>query len=56
MNTPVRFCPRDLYVTVPEERLQQATAAAQVLGTSVYSEYPFQPGTNLLSTILKSCC
>jgi len=37
--------PRDLYVTVSEERLQQAATAAQVLGTSVYSEYPFQSGT-----------
>jgi acetylornithine deacetylase/succinyl-diaminopimelate desuccinylase-like protein len=37
--------PRDFYVTVPEERLQQAAVAAQVLGTSVYSEYPFQSGT-----------
>jgi acetylornithine deacetylase/succinyl-diaminopimelate desuccinylase-like protein len=37
--------PRDLYVTVPEQRLQQAAAAAHVLGTSVYSEFPFQAGT-----------
>jgi len=36
--------PRDLYVTVPEERLQQAATAAHVLGTSVYGEYPFQTG------------
>lgn len=38
--------PRDFYVNIPEERLQQATAASQVLGTSVYSEFPFQPGTS----------
>ena len=37
--------PRDFYVSIPEERLQQATAASQVLGTSVYSEFPFQSGT-----------
>lgn len=37
--------PRDFYVTIPEERLRQAEAASRVLGTSVYSEFPFQPGT-----------
>jgi acetylornithine deacetylase/succinyl-diaminopimelate desuccinylase-like protein len=37
--------PRDLYGAIPEERLRQVAVAAQVLGTSVYSEYPFQKGT-----------
>jgi acetylornithine deacetylase/succinyl-diaminopimelate desuccinylase-like protein len=36
--------PREFYAPIPEERLRQAAATAQVLGTSVYSEYPFQPG------------
>jgi acetylornithine deacetylase/succinyl-diaminopimelate desuccinylase-like protein len=37
--------PRSLYVDIPDERLRQVTATAQVLGVSVYNEYPFQPGT-----------
>jgi acetylornithine deacetylase/succinyl-diaminopimelate desuccinylase-like protein len=36
---------REFYVQIPDERLRQVTATAQVLGTSVYSEYPFQAGT-----------
>jgi acetylornithine deacetylase/succinyl-diaminopimelate desuccinylase-like protein len=36
--------PREFYVQIPEARVQQTTAAAQVLGDSVYSEYPFQHG------------
>lgn len=42
--------PRDFYVGIPEERLRQAEAASQVLGTSVYSEYPFQPGASPVTT------
>jgi acetylornithine deacetylase/succinyl-diaminopimelate desuccinylase-like protein len=37
--------PRSLYVEIPGERLRQVAATAQVLGTTVYSEYPFQKGT-----------
>ncbi len=37
--------PRELYVEIPNERLQQAAATARVLGATVYSEYPLQPGT-----------
>lgn len=37
--------PRAFYVEIPDERLHQAAATAQVLGPSVYSEYPFQAGT-----------
>jgi len=36
--------PREFYTQIPEARVQQATIAAQVLGESVYSEYPFQQG------------
>src|SRR5215813_182110 len=36
----------DFYVALPEERFRQATAAAQVLGASVCTEFPFQPGTS----------
>ncbi|HJY84724.1 MAG TPA: M20 family metallopeptidase [Candidatus Binatia bacterium] len=37
--------PRELYVEIPEERLRQVAATAQVLGAAAYSEYPFQKGT-----------
>jgi acetylornithine deacetylase/succinyl-diaminopimelate desuccinylase-like protein len=37
--------PRELYVEIPDERLRQIAATAQVLGSTVYSEYPFQAGT-----------
>ena len=37
--------PRELYVEIPGERLRQVSATTQVLGTTVYSEYPFQKGT-----------
>ena len=37
--------PRELYVEIPGERLRQVAATAQVLGTTVYSGYPFQKGT-----------
>lgn len=36
--------PREFYAQIPEARVQQTAAAAQVLGDSVYSEYPFQQG------------
>ena len=37
--------PRNLYAEIPEERLRQAAAAAQVLGSSVSAMYPFHTGT-----------
>lgn len=37
--------PRELCVEIPAERLRQVAATAQVLGATVYSEYPFQKGT-----------
>lgn len=37
--------PRHLYVDIPDERLRQVTAAAQVLGASVSGMYPFHAGT-----------
>jgi acetylornithine deacetylase/succinyl-diaminopimelate desuccinylase-like protein len=36
--------PREFYAQIPEARVHQTGAAAQVLGDSVYSEFPFQPG------------
>jgi acetylornithine deacetylase/succinyl-diaminopimelate desuccinylase-like protein len=35
---------RSLYVDIPDERMRQIVATAQVLGASVYEEYPFQEG------------
>ena len=40
-----RVLPPGLHVDIPPDRLEQAKAAARVLGTAVYGEYPFQPGT-----------
>jgi len=37
--------PRALYGEIPDERLRQVAATTQVLGESVYSEYPFQQET-----------
>jgi acetylornithine deacetylase/succinyl-diaminopimelate desuccinylase-like protein len=45
--------PRDFYVNIPEERLRQAEAASQVLGTGVYSEFPFQPGTSPVTSDIR---
>jgi acetylornithine deacetylase/succinyl-diaminopimelate desuccinylase-like protein len=45
--------PRDFYVTTPEDRLRQAAAAAEVLGTSVYSEFPFQPGASPVTSDIR---
>ncbi len=36
--------PPGLHVEIPPDRLAQAGAAAEVLGTRVHGEYPFQPG------------
>jgi acetylornithine deacetylase/succinyl-diaminopimelate desuccinylase-like protein len=33
-----------LYVDIPEERVQQAREAAEVLGSAVYDKFPFLPG------------
>ncbi len=45
--------PPDFYVVIPEERFRQATAAAQVLGASVYTEFPFQPGTSPVTSDIR---
>ena len=36
--------PPELYAQIPSERVAQARRAAAVLGTQVYTEYPFTPG------------
>lgn len=35
---------KDLFVEIPAQRIEQAKKTAQVLGTHVYDEYPFQEG------------
>lgn len=45
--------PRDFYVTIPEERLRQSTTASHVLGASVYSEFPFQPGASPVTSDIR---
>jgi acetylornithine deacetylase/succinyl-diaminopimelate desuccinylase-like protein len=44
----------DLHVPIPEQRRTQAAAAAAALGTSVYSEFPFQPGARPASDDLET--
>ncbi|GGA68060.1 succinyl-diaminopimelate desuccinylase [Arenimonas soli] len=34
----------DLYVDIPDERLQQARRASEVLGTEIWDKFPFLPG------------
>ena len=39
-----KILPTDLYVDIPDERLRQAGAAADVLGDEIYTKFPFVPG------------
>ncbi|HXH82256.1 MAG TPA: M20/M25/M40 family metallo-hydrolase [Candidatus Tectomicrobia bacterium] len=39
-----RILPGDLHVEVPPERLEQARAAAKVLGDELWRQYPWAPG------------
>ncbi len=39
-----RIKSEDLFVDIPQERLQQAAKVAEVLGTEVYDKFPFLPG------------
>jgi acetylornithine deacetylase/succinyl-diaminopimelate desuccinylase-like protein len=36
--------PKELYVTIPPQRVDQAGRAAQILGTRVFDEFPFAKG------------
>jgi acetylornithine deacetylase/succinyl-diaminopimelate desuccinylase-like protein len=36
--------PKELYSKIPEQRVQQAKQAAQVLGSEIYSKFPFAKG------------
>ncbi len=44
---------KDLHVTVPEARMKQAAAVAQVLGKDVHAKFPFVDGARPLATDLK---
>lgn len=39
-----RILPKELSVEIPEERMQQAQRAAEVLGDDVFDKFPFLPG------------
>jgi acetylornithine deacetylase/succinyl-diaminopimelate desuccinylase-like protein len=41
--------PKELYSTIPEQRMQQAKQAAQVLGSEIYSKFPFAKGVEPVS-------
>jgi len=36
--------PKDLHVAIPQQRIDQAKQAAQILGSHVYDEFPFTKG------------
>ncbi|QNK00477.1 M20 family metallopeptidase [Dyella telluris] len=36
--------PKELYVDIPQQRIEQAKKSAQVLGTAVYDKFPFVEG------------
>ena len=40
-----RILPQDFYVAIPEERLQQAEQAGQILGDTIWTKFPFAGGT-----------
>ena len=42
----------DLSVEVPEQRLQQARRAAEVLGNDVFDKFPFLPGMTPMASDL----
>ncbi|HUD41643.1 MAG TPA: M20 family metallopeptidase [Dokdonella sp.] len=48
-ETSGAIVPKELYVEVPEQRREQAAHAAEVLGTDVYSKFPFVDGMRPMS-------
>jgi acetylornithine deacetylase/succinyl-diaminopimelate desuccinylase-like protein len=42
----------DLFVDIPQQRLQQAKSCAAVLGTAVYDKFPFKPGMSPMNSDL----
>jgi len=48
-----RIRPEGLFVQVPQERMQQATRVAEVLGSEVHDKFPFLPGVQPVEQDLK---
>ncbi|TDI32930.1 MAG: M20/M25/M40 family metallo-hydrolase [Acidobacteria bacterium] len=44
-----KILPKDFYVEIPAERMKQAATAAAVLGTDLYSKFPFVDGMQPVS-------
>ena len=44
--------PKELYVDIPAERIEQAKRSADVLGTAIYDKFPWTPGMQPVSTDL----
>ncbi|MHB1273176.1 MAG: M20 family metallopeptidase [Rhodanobacter sp.] len=44
--------PKELYVDIPAERIEQAKHSAEVLGTAIYDKFPWVPGMRPVSTDL----
>ncbi|HUW51971.1 MAG TPA: M20 family metallopeptidase [Rhodanobacter sp.] len=47
-----RIKPKELYVDIPAERIEQAKHSADVLGTAIYDKFPWVPGMQPVSTDL----
>jgi len=47
-----KIVPQELYVEIPQQRIEQAKRTAQVLGDAVYSKFPFVDGMQPLQTDL----
>jgi acetylornithine deacetylase/succinyl-diaminopimelate desuccinylase-like protein len=41
--------PKELYVEIPEQRIEQAKRSAEVLGTAIYDKFPFAEGMQPVS-------
>lgn len=44
-----RILPKELYVDIPQERIEQARHSTEVLGTAVYDKFPFVEGMQPVS-------
>jgi acetylornithine deacetylase/succinyl-diaminopimelate desuccinylase-like protein len=47
-----RIRPKEFYVEIPAERIEQAKHSAEVLGTAIYDKFPWVPGMQPVSTDL----
>jgi acetylornithine deacetylase/succinyl-diaminopimelate desuccinylase-like protein len=44
-----KILPKELYVEIPEQRVEQAKLSAEVLGTAIYDKFPFVEGMKPVS-------